>query len=39
MNKTDTKAIVGQLLQITAKEARYLLRTKARLEAKHIDIA
>lgn len=39
MNKTDNKAIVEQLIQITAKEARYLLRTTTRLHALKVDIA
>jgi hypothetical protein len=39
MNKADTKAIVEQLIQITSKGARYLLRTAARLDALTIDIS
>jgi hypothetical protein len=33
MNKADSKAIARKLLQITSKEARFLLRTAARLDA------
>ena len=33
MNNADKKAIAKQLIQITSKEARYLLRTTARLDA------
>jgi GDP-D-mannose dehydratase len=33
MNKADGKAIAKKLIQITSKEARYLLRTVARLDA------
>ena len=39
MNKADSKAIAKQLIQITSKEARYLLRTAARLDAQRIDIS
>ncbi len=39
MNKADSKAIVEQLIQITSKEARYLLRTATRLHALKIDIS
>lgn len=33
MNKAGSKAIAKQLIQITSKEARYLLRTAVRLDA------
>ncbi len=39
MNTADSKAIVEQLIQITSKEVRYLLRTAARLHALKIDAA
>jgi len=39
MNKADSKAIVEKLIQITSKEARFLLRTAARLEKLKIDIS
>lgn len=39
MNTADSKAIVEQLIQITSKEVRYLLRTTARLHALKIDTA
>jgi len=39
MNNADKKAIAKQLIQITSKEARYLLRTTARLNALRIDIS
>lgn len=34
----DSQFIVGQLLRVTAKEARYLERTAARLRAQDIDL-
>lgn len=39
MKNTDSQAIVEHLLQIASKEARYLLRTAARLQALKVDIA
>ncbi len=39
MNTADSKAILEQLIQITSKEVRYLLRTTARLHALKIDTA
>ena len=39
MSKVDNKAIVAHLIQITAKEVRYLQRTTTRLSAIKIDIA
>jgi hypothetical protein len=39
MNKADSKAIAEQLIQITSKEVRYLLRTTARFDALSIDIS
>ena len=39
MNTADSKAILEQLIQITSKEVRYLLRTAARLHALKIDTA
>ena len=39
MNKADSKAIVEKLIRITSKEARFLLRTAARLEELKIDIS
>jgi hypothetical protein len=39
MTKADYKAIAKQLIQITSKEARYLLRTAARLDSLRIDIS
>lgn len=39
MNTADSKTIAGQLIQLTSKEARYLLRTAARLRALPIDVA
>ena len=39
MNKAYSKAIAKKLIQITSKEARYLLRTAARLDALRIDIS
>jgi hypothetical protein len=37
MNTADSKAIVEQLIQVTSKEVRYLLRTAARLHALKVD--
>lgn len=39
MSHVDNKTIVAHLIQITAKEVRYLQRTAARLSAINIDIA
>lgn len=39
MNKTDSKVIVEQLILVTAKESRYLMRTANRLMASRIDVA
>lgn len=39
MNNADSKAVVEKLIKITSKEARYLLRTLARLEELKIDIS
>jgi EAL domain-containing protein (putative c-di-GMP-specific phosphodiesterase class I) len=39
MNKADSKAIVEHLISITSKEAHYLMRTAARLDALRIDIS
>ena len=39
MIKADSKAIVEKLMQITSKEARFLLWTAARLEELKIDIS
>ena len=35
----EHQSIVGQLIRITAKEARYLERTAARLQALNIDLS
>ncbi|MGA8147210.1 MAG: hypothetical protein WB870_06475 [Gallionellaceae bacterium] len=35
----DDQLIVGQLLRVTAKEARYLERTADRLRALNIDLS
>lgn len=39
MNTVDSKVVVEQLIRITSKESRYLLRTAERLHALKIDIA
>lgn len=39
MNTADSKVILEQLVQTTAKEVRYLMRTAARLQALKIDIS
>lgn len=39
MNEADSKAIVERLIKIASKEARYLLRTVARLQVLKINVA
>lgn len=39
MNKTDSKVIVDQLIKVTSKESRYLMRTAARMLALKIDVS
>lgn len=39
MSMADSKIVLEQLLQVTAKESHYLRRTAARLQALGIDMA
>ncbi len=39
MNKSDSNTVIDQLIQITTKEAGYLMRTAERMRELKIDIA